>query len=256
MMPPVSTTSTSRPFQRAFPYKRSRVMPGSSPTIDLRLPIKRLKRVLLPTLGRPTIASTGMRFSAAGRSRVGELREEFGNDFDFVECWNNQVIIETRSALLVRGPGSLVFCSSKCDCATGGESHRFALFILRPWRGALPLAPCLPIPARPAPDGRSSRASDYRQETLARCSRDRHRQNTGIITSGDPRRQARNRLHRNEKSPGTALLQGCSFSGTSAVPKWRGQAARLLHEGTQQLSMPTETLRSQESADPSRTHRG
>ena len=38
---------------------RSRVMPGSSPTIDRRLPVSRLKSVLLPTLGRPTMATSG-----------------------------------------------------------------------------------------------------------------------------------------------------------------------------------------------------
>src|SRR5437868_7381673 len=38
---------------------RSRVMPGSSPTIDRRSPIRRLNKVDLPTLGRPTIATSG-----------------------------------------------------------------------------------------------------------------------------------------------------------------------------------------------------
>src|SRR5579862_5313889 len=38
---------------------RSRVIPGSSPTIDRRLPVIRLNSVLLPTLGRPTIATSG-----------------------------------------------------------------------------------------------------------------------------------------------------------------------------------------------------
>src|SRR5215467_5405339 len=38
---------------------RSRVMPGSSPTIALRDPTRRLKSVDLPTLGRPTIAMRG-----------------------------------------------------------------------------------------------------------------------------------------------------------------------------------------------------
>src|SRR5580658_9136255 len=38
---------------------RSRVIPGSSPTIDRRLPVILLKSVLLPTLGRPTIATSG-----------------------------------------------------------------------------------------------------------------------------------------------------------------------------------------------------
>src|SRR6185503_17801360 len=36
---------------------RSRVMPGSSPTMDRRSPISRLKSVDLPTFGRPTMAT-------------------------------------------------------------------------------------------------------------------------------------------------------------------------------------------------------
>src|SRR5664279_864712 len=38
---------------------RSRVMPGSSPTIERRLLVIRLNSVLFPTLGRPTMATSG-----------------------------------------------------------------------------------------------------------------------------------------------------------------------------------------------------
>ena len=38
---------------------RSRVMPGSSVTIERRVPVRRLKSVDLPTLGRPTITIDG-----------------------------------------------------------------------------------------------------------------------------------------------------------------------------------------------------
>ena len=38
---------------------RSRVMPGSSPTMERREPVRRLKSVDLPTLGRPTMAMSG-----------------------------------------------------------------------------------------------------------------------------------------------------------------------------------------------------
>src|SRR5882762_1255760 len=38
---------------------RSRVMPGSLVTMARRVPVKRLKSVDLPTLGRPTITSDG-----------------------------------------------------------------------------------------------------------------------------------------------------------------------------------------------------
>src|ERR1035437_3449944 len=47
---------------------RSRVMPGSSPTIERRLLVIRLNSVLLPTLGRPTIATSG---SAAAPAEAG-----------------------------------------------------------------------------------------------------------------------------------------------------------------------------------------
>ena len=40
---------------------RSRVVPGRSSTIAVRLPVSRLKRVDLPTFGRPTSATTGLR---------------------------------------------------------------------------------------------------------------------------------------------------------------------------------------------------
>src|ERR1700757_1998212 len=38
---------------------RSRVMPGSSPTIERRLLVSRLNRVDLPTFGRPQMAKIG-----------------------------------------------------------------------------------------------------------------------------------------------------------------------------------------------------
>jgi hypothetical protein len=38
---------------------RSRVIPGSSVTIERRVPVSRLKIVDLPTLGRPTITTEG-----------------------------------------------------------------------------------------------------------------------------------------------------------------------------------------------------
>src|SRR5665213_321218 len=38
---------------------RSRVMPGSSPTMERRLCVRRLNSVDLPTLGRPTMATRG-----------------------------------------------------------------------------------------------------------------------------------------------------------------------------------------------------
>src|SRR5712692_1432290 len=40
---------------------RSRVMPGSLVTMERRVPVKRLKSVDLPTLGRPTMTRVGRR---------------------------------------------------------------------------------------------------------------------------------------------------------------------------------------------------
>ena len=45
------------------PYRRSRVMPGSSPTMARRDPTSRLNSVDLPTLGRPTMAMRGLKIS-------------------------------------------------------------------------------------------------------------------------------------------------------------------------------------------------
>src|SRR6185437_8281975 len=44
---------------------RSRVMPGSSPTMERRLPRIALKRVDFPTFGRPTMTTAGSGSSAA-----------------------------------------------------------------------------------------------------------------------------------------------------------------------------------------------
>ncbi len=41
---------------------RSRVIPGSSPTMDRRCPVIRLNKVDLPTFGRPTITTVGVSF--------------------------------------------------------------------------------------------------------------------------------------------------------------------------------------------------
>src|SRR5437870_4368753 len=70
-MPPVSTISKDLPFHVALPYMRSRVMPGSSVTMDRRCPIIRLNRVDLPTFGRPITAIRGR----------GEFMKGSGRDF-------------------------------------------------------------------------------------------------------------------------------------------------------------------------------
>src|SRR6516225_4305533 len=59
-MPPVSISSKRRPSCSAVPWMRSRVIPGSSPTMARRCPVIRLKRVDFPTLGLPTMTTVGM----------------------------------------------------------------------------------------------------------------------------------------------------------------------------------------------------
>ena len=58
-IPPVSTSRKKFPSHSASEYSRSRVIPGSSPTIARRRPVMRLNNVDLPTFGRPTMHSTG-----------------------------------------------------------------------------------------------------------------------------------------------------------------------------------------------------
>ncbi len=58
--PPVSTMTNRRPFHSVSPYRRSRVVRARSSTIAERWPRNRLNSVLLPTFGRPTIATTGI----------------------------------------------------------------------------------------------------------------------------------------------------------------------------------------------------
>jgi len=69
-MPPVSMMRIWRPRHSASPYRRSRVMPGSSPTIARREPTMRLNSVDLPTLGRPTMASVGTPAAVVARVLV------------------------------------------------------------------------------------------------------------------------------------------------------------------------------------------
>uniref|UniRef100_A0A2P2LKN4 Uncharacterized protein n=1 Tax=Rhizophora mucronata TaxID=61149 RepID=A0A2P2LKN4_RHIMU len=61
--PPVSTTINSFSPQKDLPYRRSLVAPGSSTTIALFPPTRRLNNADLPTFGLPTIATFGRRWS-------------------------------------------------------------------------------------------------------------------------------------------------------------------------------------------------
>src|SRR6202050_4858865 len=55
---------------------RSRVMPGSSPTMERRVPRMALNRVDLPTLGRPTITTDG----SSGTLRFWQVLTIYGNN--------------------------------------------------------------------------------------------------------------------------------------------------------------------------------
>ena len=78
----------------------------------------------------------------------------------------------------------------------------------------------------------------------------RHRQDPGVSAAGHSLRQARHHLHRHEEPAGAALLQRRSVPATAP-----GRAARLLHEGTQQLSLPQEALRPDRPAGAERAGR-
>ena len=58
-------------------------MPGSSPTMERRLPVRRLKSVDLPTLGRPQMAKTGSSLTAAARL----IGEDGARGLDS-RCWS------------------------------------------------------------------------------------------------------------------------------------------------------------------------
>src|ERR1700724_1831685 len=60
--------ANGRPRYSASPRIRSRVMPGSSPTIDRRGRGIAVNNVDLPTLGRPTITTTGSEAISVGGS--------------------------------------------------------------------------------------------------------------------------------------------------------------------------------------------
>ena len=72
---------------------RSRVMPGSSPTMERREPVRRLKSVDLPTLGRPQMAMSGRRrLEAAG--------------FEVRSSWRESCSASRQARISARGSGS------------------------------------------------------------------------------------------------------------------------------------------------------
>src|SRR5690242_9045622 len=85
---------------------RSRVMPGSLVTMERRVPVRRLKSVDLPTLGRPTITRDG-RFLVMDASRRRHC-EICGNDVTFhcialEERWETSLAYENQAFTLTLG---------------------------------------------------------------------------------------------------------------------------------------------------------
>jgi hypothetical protein len=151
---------------------RSRVMPGSSPTIERRLLVSRLKSVDLPTLGRPTMATSGS--AAAPRLRR-----------------------HNRSAILRQNHNPR-------------PAHPARVLRARRHPGAL--AAALRIPPRPARNGQGRRARPRRAPPPDRRGRHRHRQNPGLPAARPAHRPARHRLHRHQGPAGPALLPRHSLS--------------------------------------------
>src|SRR5215831_20722 len=76
---------------------RSRVMPGSLVTMERRVPVKRLKSVDLPTLGRPTITSDGIRavmnFRCSAIFQSTAFASRFGTGSCRRECIKLHVVV-------------------------------------------------------------------------------------------------------------------------------------------------------------------
>ena len=65
-MPALSTNTNRTPYHSASVDTLSRVVPGVSETIAIRLPARRLNSVDLPTFGRPTMAIIGKAITGNG----------------------------------------------------------------------------------------------------------------------------------------------------------------------------------------------
>src|ERR1700739_3733475 len=113
---------------------RSRVMPGSLVTMERRVPVRRLKRVDLPTLGRPTMTRDGSLCAmfvgvetltrAAGVCRLeGALAagSKMGKDPPPGVFLRKDVILGELSCEIAQGCDSTVFISGGLGIAVPGE---------------------------------------------------------------------------------------------------------------------------------------
>jgi hypothetical protein len=65
-MPPVSNSWNVWPRQTTGSANESRVVPATGATIARRVPVMRLNKVDLPTFGRPTRTTDGVRRAMGG----------------------------------------------------------------------------------------------------------------------------------------------------------------------------------------------
>src|ERR1035437_3651895 len=103
---------------------RSRVMPGSSPTMERRLWGSRLKKEDLPTLGRPTKATSGSASAPAflgttdlryvGKTCLQSGLRAQGRDFSSADMPQNGLSCVTRLTSLPSGVSLRLFTARLC----------------------------------------------------------------------------------------------------------------------------------------------
>src|SRR6476646_4355856 len=148
-MPPVSSSSKARPFHSHGTRLRSRVTPGSAWVTASRPPARRLTRVLLPTLGKPTTATVGRRlirppgalywcigpkrrpeqscqtlFAGEGNDSIGHFvqGEAGGVDLDRVPGWAEGAVLTglvPLVALALGGQHRRLVLAALCGAAAG-----------------------------------------------------------------------------------------------------------------------------------------
>src|SRR5579872_4166984 len=243
-IPPVSTMRSFRPLHSASPYRRSRVMPGSSPTIARREPTMRLKSVDLPTLGRPTIAIIGIVVSAANE-RTGELCVDRLNEIcsEHRPSRAHRLKSSLRSMLAMQNRYYRDFCAflvSACVVCTpqppcNRRERHYSSPIFRSRWSVVADTSSLRIPAWTIANGPSCRAGFGRNAAPDRRSGHRDGQDSCLSRAGDSIGQARHHLNGNEESAGTAFLQRRTVPRAGALSRSHigHENVGLLHEGSQ-----------------------
>src|SRR5882762_8375828 len=169
-------------------------MPGSSPTIARRDPVRWLNSVDFPTFGRPTIATSGDGFF---------LLKDFSCSNCFFLKGGDELRCPSRyyrdsGAFLI--PSRVPSRSSACRI--------LPVPVLRAWGPALENASCVRVSPRPAADGPGGGRGSRRKASFDRRSRHRHRQDAGLSAARDPLGQTSHHLNRHEEPAGAALRAG------------------------------------------------